>query len=299
MRTDGALAVTSAAIPAADTSIAAGNLASLRASATHAPQDEKTLRQVARQFEALLTQQVLKSARAASLSGEPVEGAGLDLAKDMFDQQMAQQISAGKGLGLADVLVRQLKFATGTAASGAASPALAATSANAAATDASAAQVSDREQTFVNRIWTMAETAARKLGVTTEAVVGHAALETGWGARQPGGDSANLFGIKAGAGWGGDAVTATTTEVEQGSTVRTEARFRRYHNVEQGLDDYVHFLRDNPRYSAALRAGAETAEGFASGLQKAGYATDPHYADKLIATIARVRKMRTSALDAV
>jgi peptidoglycan hydrolase FlgJ len=283
MRTEGALA----ALPAADTSLTTGNLAALRMSAVHAPQDEKTLRQVARQFEALLTQQVLKSARAASLSDEPAGGAGLDLAKDMFDQQMAQQISAGKGLGLADVLVRQLKFSSGAATSAVAPTAP-------TASNPAPGAVSDSEQSFVNRIWSAAQSAAQRLGVATETVVGHAALETGWGAHRPGGDSANLFGIKAGSGWKGDVVTAATNEMERGSAVRTEARFRSYQSVEQGLDDYVSFLKDNPRYAAALKAGTQTAEGFASGLQKAGYATDPHYADKLVATIARVRRVRAS-----
>lgn len=284
--------------------LSGASLAGLRRDAASAPQDEATLRKVAQQFEALLTQQVLKSSRATALGDDLMGGSGLDLYKDMFDQQMAQQISSGKGLGLADVLVQQLRGAQAapTAALHTKPAALAPTaglvSRAAAAMNATAAAsaeppLTDRISRFVKGIWNQAEAAAKALGLPTEAVVGHAALETGWGQHQPGGGSNNLFGIKADSRWQGAKVSAKTTEMDGGRTRTEQAQFRAYSSAEEGFADYASFLKTNPRYAEALSHGGSPAR-FAQGLQKAGYATDPNYADKLKTTIERVSKARAA-----
>ena len=82
-----------------------GQYAGLRAAAQH--NDPKALRQAAQQFEALLTETLLKTSRQTKL-GDDLTGAQGDFYNDLFDQQMALHLSAGKGLGLADMLVRQL-----------------------------------------------------------------------------------------------------------------------------------------------------------------------------------------------
>lgn len=270
-------------------------LAGLRRDAASAPQDDATIRKVAQQFEALLTQQVLKSSRANALGEDLMGGSGLDLYKDMFDQQMAQQISA-KGLGLADVLVQQLRgsklpAAAPTALDTKINPVSAPAS---TATVTSTAPLTDRITSFVKNIWQQAETAAKALGLPTEAVVGHAALETGWGAHQPAGGSNNLFGIKADSRWQGDKVTAKTVEMDGGNTRTEHAQFRAYDTSADGFADYVRFLKGNPRYAEAIKAGSSVQQ-FAQGLQKAGYATDPQYAEKLTAAVARVAKSRDAA----
>lgn len=272
-------------------------LAGLRRDAATAPQDDATIRKVAQQFEALLTQQVLKSSRANALGEDLMGGSGLDLYKDMFDQQMAQQISA-KGLGLADVLVQQLRGVRvppqAPAATDSKLTQVADTAVTAAIAPGTAAPLADRITSFVKNIWQQAETAAKALGLPTEAVVGHAALETGWGAHQPGGGSNNLFGIKADSRWQGEKVTASTIEMDGGKTRTEQAAFRSYDSSADGFADYVRFLKGNPRYAEAIKAGCSTQE-FAQGLQKAGYATDPHYAEKLTAAVARVAKSRDAA----
>ncbi len=151
----------------------------------------------------------------------------------------------------------------------------------------------DRIGQFVKNIWKQAEVAARALGLPTEAVVGHAALETGWGQHQPGGGSNNLFGIKADTRWQGAKVSAATTEMDGGRTRTEQAEFRSYASPEEGFADYARFLKTNPRYAEALSHGGSP-ERFAKGLQKAGYATDPHYADKLQGAIERVSKARSA-----
>lgn len=269
-------------------------LNALKAKAAGAPRDEATIRAVARQFEALLMQQVLKSARAANLGDDLAAGPGSDTYKDLFDQQMAQQLSAGRGLGIADVLVRQLSGIAPSVVTASGSTSTAAPSSTITPPLRAAANPeplpADPEQ-FVRAVWPQAEAAARELGLPTEVVVGHAALESGWGRHRPAGDSNNLFGIKADAGWRGAKASSETSEVYDGVERREQAEFRRYGSTAESFRDYVDFLRGNPRYAQALAHGGDAGR-FAQGLQKAGYATDPHYASKLLGAIARVRSSR-------
>ncbi|HBK46805.1 MAG TPA: flagellar assembly peptidoglycan hydrolase FlgJ [Xanthomonadaceae bacterium] len=169
-------------------------------------------------------------------------------------------------------------------------PGMAATgSASATASSAANAAVAELgERTpegFVAKIWTHAQKAARELGVDPRALVAQAALETGWGrrgiSRGNGGDSNNLFGIKA-TGWKGDSVTTGTHEYVNGVKTAETATFRAYRSAEESFADYVRLLKNNSRYQQALNAGTNI-HGFARGLQKAGYATDPAYAAKIAA----------------
>jgi flagellar protein FlgJ len=140
---------------------------------------------------------------------------------------------------------------------------------------------------FVSEIWTDAKKAARELGVDPRALVAQAALETGWGRRViktgDGGSAHNLFGIKA-AGWKGERARVGTHEYTNGVKHAETADFRAYASPAESFADYVRLLKTNPRYQQALAAGTDI-KGFARGLQKAGYATDPGYAAK-IASIA-------------
>lgn len=138
---------------------------------------------------------------------------------------------------------------------------------------------------FVASIWPQAQRAAAELGVDPKMLVAQAALETGWGRHVVGrkdGRGGNLFGIKAGGSWQGQAVTAATREFNGGAMVQEHARFRAYDSVEASFDDYVALLKGNRRYAAALGTG-ENRRGFADALARGGYATDPHYARKLVA----------------
>jgi len=141
---------------------------------------------------------------------------------------------------------------------------------------------------FVASIWPHAERAARELGVNPRALVAQAALETGWGKRHikhgNGQSSHNLFGIKA-TGWSGERVSTGTHEYVNGQRRNETASFRAYGSVAESFGDYVRMLKNSPRYQAALKAGSDV-RGFAQGLQRAGYATDPSYAAKIAAIAA-------------
>jgi flagellar protein FlgJ len=144
----------------------------------------------------------------------------------------------------------------------------------------------DSPEAFVNAILPHAEAAAKKLGIPAQVLVAQSALETGWGKHLPtnarGDANYNFFGIKADSSWQGAKQTVNTLEFEGGAMVQRKAAFRAYDSVGASFNDFVQFLHNNPRYSEVLAAKGDP-ENFARALQKAGYATDPQYADKLIA----------------
>ena len=243
-----------------------------------AANDPETLRAAAKQFESLFTKMMLESMRSASM-GDPMFGSDQgDMYQDMADDQLAVQLSQGRGLGLADMLIRQL--------SGGASGAAATQSSSGPASDAATPKQRDE---FISSLMPHAEAAARELGVDPGNLIAQAALETGWGRSKPGGDSHNLFGIKAGGSWNGASVQANTEEFVGGESRRVDADFRAYGSQRESVQDYVRLIRDNPRYAGALNTGSD-AHAFASALQRGGYATDPDYERKLVTVADEVRQ---------
>ena len=136
---------------------------------------------------------------------------------------------------------------------------------------------------FVSRLRPAAAEASRATGIPAHFMVAHAALETGWGKSEPrradGSPSFNVFGIKAGRNWQGPVVEVATTEYVDGVAQKQLERFRAYGSYAEAFRDYSSLLSGNPRYAGVL--GAQDATGFAQALQRAGYATDPLYAEKL------------------
>jgi flagellar protein FlgJ len=261
-------------------------------------QSPEALRQAAREFESLFTSMMLKSMRSAS-GDDPLFGSDqADMYQDMFDQQMATQLSRGKGLGLADMLVRQLMQRGGADAPAAqggevkGGPEGRGMAALDAGSPAAAAWPPRNRQDFISAIRPAASAAARELGVDADTIIAHAALETGWGQSMPvgadGRPSFNLFGIKAGGSWQGASVAAMTREFSGGRMQSVNAGFRAYASPEQSIGDYVKLLKGNARYASALGTGSDVA-AFARGLSDGGYATDPAYVAKLTAVAASLK----------
>lgn len=115
------------------------------------------------------------------------------------------------------------------------------------------------------------------------AIIAQMALETGYGRSMPGN---NVGGIKADASWRGPSASLATNEFVGGQMVSMPQRFRSYSSLDDGVRDYVAFLVNNPRYSAALRA--RTPAEFFSAMGGSGYATDPAYSSKLASTFSRM-----------
>lgn len=255
---------------------------SLEALKFSAGKDPKAaVKEAAKQFEALFMQQLMKSMRDASMSSGMLDNEGSKLGTDMLDTQFATKMTGLPG-GLADIIAKQLERQMSGA-----QPAIP----SAAATEV--APLNGRKGTpgqaeFVGRHSDAARAAEAETGIPAAFMIAQAAHESGWGRREirnaDGSPSNNLFGIKAGPSWKGAVAEVTTTEYVDGQPRKVTAKFRAYASAAESFADYARLMKTSPRYTGVL-ANATSAEGFAQGLQKAGYATDPAYADKLARTI--------------
>lgn len=286
----------------------------LRQQAGQGRNEQQTLRQVAGQFESLFVNMMLKSMRQASLAEGLFDSEQSKMYQDMADQQLASDLSMRGGLGLQDVIMRQLggaRYANSAEAVPGqtfsidtvtvrpslgirvnekiieqireAKPQPLAEDTEVAETDmANMPKRFNSPEEFVEKLWPYAERAAEKLGVAPEVILSQAALETGWGkfilADQQG-SSFNLFNIKAHR-WDGDTVAKNALEYRDGKALHEQSQFRAYDSYQHSFDDYVRFLQTQPRYSQALQHVGDP-NAFIEQLHKAGYATDPQYADKI------------------
>jgi flagellar protein FlgJ len=299
-------------------------LNSLRQSAKQ--NSPEALKASAQQFEGLFINMMLKSMRQATAAAGQEQSQDSQLYTSMLDQQLSQTM-AQRGIGLADMMLRQMQRQPGALsganaaganpAGGAAAvpgqqPGVGSPSASTGTTvdakasavgaaaaaakrplrsaSAPASGVVARVQGFVQGVGQHAEQASQRTGLPSSFIVAQAALESGWGRRQikmsDGSTSHNLFGIKAGPGWKGKVAEVVTTEYVGGVAQRKVAKFRAYDSYAEAFNDYASMLLKNPRYQSVLASG-QTVAGFAQGMQKAGYATDPAYADKLARVIRR------------
>ncbi|ALB62404.1 Flagellar protein FlgJ [peptidoglycan hydrolase] [Cronobacter condimenti 1330] len=270
------------------------------------------LKSVARQVEGMFVQMMLKSMREALPKDGMFSSDQTRLYTSMYDQQIAQQMTAGKGLGLADMMVKQM----GGDPSAAAEPAQAQTTSqvpmkfdidtmnsyrNQAITQivrqampkapSNEEPLSGDSKDFLAQLSLPAKLASQQSGVPHHLILAQAALESGWGQRQirkeNGEPSFNIFGVKATSSWKGPVTEITTTEYENGEAKKVKAKFRVYGSYLEALSDYVGMLTRNPRYAAVTSAGS--AEEGAQALQAAGYATDPNYARKLTSMIQQMK----------
>lgn len=291
----------------------------MRAQARVDPQ--ASLKQVAKQFEGIFIQMMMKSMRDASM-GDPIfDSDQSKLYRDMFDKQVALDMSNSKGIGLAESLVRQLggnapektrsenfvfeyKYKNDDLVAGKMLPLslrrlqsvdqasvreLSKFELPALKPIADKTQFNSAEE-FTHHILPYAEKAAKELGVSPLVLVSQAALETGWGKaitrHKDGSSSFNLFNIKANKQWQGEHVVKSTLEYNNGHAKYEKAAFRAYDSYADSFDDYVDFLRTNTRYGTALHNKGND-QLFIQDLHKAGYATDPNYADKVLDILNR------------
>lgn len=257
---------------------------------------KETLRAAAQQFEALFMNMMLKSMRDATPQDGMFDSDQTRMYTGMLDQQLALKLSS-RGIGLADLMVRQLgrtlpAEATAQTAAGVDQP----PAAIQPLPTAPAADQADHVSSFSQKLLPDAVQASQATGVPAHFMLAQAALESGWGRHEvrgmDGQASRNLFGIKAGPNWKGATVAAWTTEYIDGKPHQTLARFRAYDSYSESFQDYARLLKNNPRYQSVLAQGQDMA-GFAYGLQRAGYATDPDYASKLMAVARQIGSAAT------
>ena len=273
------------------------NLGGLEGLRNKAQKDPKSaVREAAKQFETMFTQQLLKSMRDSTMASGMMENDGSKMGTEMLDAQWAQNI-AGQPGGLSDVIARQLERQMGVAQGVTAKPATANPEpVDPLHPDAATGMPQKAAATFINTHTGSAQAAEKASGIPATFMIAQAAHETGWGRKEirnsDGTTSYNLFGIKAGASWKGATTDVTTTEYIGGKAHKVTQTFRAYNSYAESFQDYANTMKNSPRYAAVVAAGND-ANGFAKGLQKAGYATDPAYATKLakmIHTTERVQR---------
>lgn len=274
---------------AGNLAIGAQSLDKLRLQAKQSP--DQALKGAAQQFEQVFLNMMLKSMREATPQEGMFDNEQTKMFTGMLDQQLAQSMSSGQGVGLAAVMVRQLQHSS---MAGVDPKADAAAPSPALKNAIPSAYNENFQQDFVKKLMPHAEKASSATGIPAHLMVGQAALESGWGRREikmpDGTNSHNLFGIKAGASWNGKVAEVMTTEYHNGAANKQVEKFRAYGSYADAFKDYASTLSANPRYAEVLKQGGN-AQGFATALQQAGYATDPHYADKLNKVINSVNTL--------
>ncbi len=294
---------------------------------------DEAIKKVAREFESMFVQQMLKSMRDASMGDDLFGSNAEDQYRDLLDKQISLDIgNGGKGFGIAAMIEKQILEAQGVKhdpnaklkfepvtyfgspkgfTSSSAQPDIIrdrpqlSVSENNNNSQANVdncglspiknlpAQVEmggkkelfTTPEEFIQSVLPQARKAAEQIGVDPKVLVAQAALETGWGKhvihQENGEKGFNFFGIKSHRDWDGNAVKVPTLEFEKGIAKRSVESFRVYESAEQSFNDYIDFLKSNPRYTDALN-NCDDPQKFTSGLQDAGYATDPEYAEKIM-----------------
>ena len=278
-------------------SLQTDSLAALRNAAARDPR--AALKEAAKQFEGLFMQELLKSMRQATMSSGMLDNEGTQLGTEMLDSQLATKMTGLKG-GLSEAIARQLERQMGFA-DDRKKAALPITSPITSPINTTVQRTPLRPPTtaqeFVAQHSEAAKRAEEASGIPASFMVAQAAHETGWGKKAirmaDGSNSFNLFGIKAGSGWKGATTQVMTTEYVDGRPQKTVQSFRAYSSYEESFADYARLMKTSPRYREVV-ATADNAQSFAQGLQRAGYATDPAYADKLGRVINTTLRLQRS-----
>ncbi|HDY7447276.1 TPA: flagellar assembly peptidoglycan hydrolase FlgJ [Vibrio vulnificus] len=275
--------------------------------------EQKALEAAAKQFESIFTSMLFKSMREANSGFESdlMNSQNQLFYRQMLDEQMASELSSSGSLGLADMIVAQLSSGKGIdknelamrEAGQEAPQRMPINRSKARETEqrliesGQLARIDkarfDSPESFITSMRPYAERAAKSLGVEPSLLLAQAALETGWGqkvVKNARGSSNNLFNIKADRSWAGDKVTTQTLEFHDNTPVKETAAFRSYDSFADSFNDYVAFLNNNPRYQTALQHNGDS-ESFIRGIHRAGYATDPEYADKVLKVQQRIDNM--------
>ncbi|CAB3923947.1 flagellar assembly peptidoglycan hydrolase FlgJ [Achromobacter ruhlandii] len=291
-----------------------GRLSDLKRDVTKDPANPGTeqQKQVAKQFEALFLQMMLKRMREATPKEGLFDSQQTQMLQSMADEQLALHL-ATPGIGLSQSILAQMQqgkpgdlpaeavqrlgqgtdldFQTGGSRQ---VSALMDVMRNNRASDralAAAEGAPEHVINFVSKMSRAATLASQQSGVPARLIMGQAALESGWGQREikheDGRTSYNLFGIKAGASWKGKVVNVLTTEYEDGVAKKVTQPFRAYSSYEESFADYARLIGNSPRYESVTQARNEIEA--ARRIQSAGYATDPQYAQKLIGVMSQLR----------
>lgn len=263
---------------------------------------KKALPQVAKQFEGLFLQSLLKTMRMGSHFVDEkslFRGRNAETFQEMLDgQYVDKMVKSPSGIGIAEMLTKQLGGKVdktnktpeiGQIAHQYTIPKEDVLKINTAKAELAPKEAESNNNTmienFVSSIWSKAKQAAASMGLDPKMLIAQAALETGWGQSvakdSDGSSSNNLFNIKSGSNSDFASVKIKTTEYIADTPIKMSASFRKYDSVEDSFNDYVSLIKNNDRYQNAV-ANARSPERYVNELSKAGYATDPNYGSKIL-----------------
>ena len=134
---------------------------------------------------------------------------------------------------------------------------------------------------YIRRYRTIAVDEMKKHRIPASITLAQGLLESGAGKSSLARKSNNHFGIKCGRGWRGRTVRYDDD--------RPNECFRAYKHVKDSYEDHSKFLCGNQRYASLFRLKITDYKGWARGLKRAGYATNPRYAEQLIGIIELYR----------
>lgn len=142
---------------------------------------------------------------------------------------------------------------------------------------------------FINTVAPYAKEVYKQDKIFASITLAQAMLESGTGGSKLTKKANNLFGIKANKYWTGKTIQMKTKENYDGKEVVELATFRAYDNWDESIEDHTNFLKKNSIYTQHGVFTAASYEAQAEAIQAAGYATDPNYANQLIALIKKYK----------
>ena len=155
----------------------------------------------------------------------------------------------------------------------------------ATASAAMPANTTQAQKNFIAKVGAMASADMKKSGVLASLTIAQAILESGWGTSTLAVKANALFGIKADTRWNGRVYRKTALEYSNGAYVSENAVFRAYDSWQHSVNDHSAFLAASSRYAAVI--GERNYKKACTAIHKAGYATEPNYAQKLINLIEK------------
>ena len=132
----------------------------------------------------------------------------------------------------------------------------------------------DSYEAYIDKYYRIAQEQQRLYGIPASITLAQGLLESAAGGSKLAVAARNHFGIKCGNDWTGKTVS-------HDDDARGEC-FRAYKHAKQSYEDHSKFLAGRPRYASLFKLKITDYKGWARGLKKAGYATNPRYAEQLI-----------------
>ena len=132
---------------------------------------------------------------------------------------------------------------------------------------------------YIHTYCSMAVAEMKRSGIPASVTLAQGILETECGNSDLVKKSNNHFGIKCKSTWTGESVTHTDDAPNE--------CFRKYNNPADSYKDHSDYLKTSPRYAALFQLAPSDYKGWAYGLKRAGYATNPQYPQIVISNIEK------------